>query len=192
MLSVRERFENMGGARNRRRLSSCERSYASEIFRTSIDYRAVEITRGSVFALVSATTIGNIVNLRPAHFLANTLELSKIGRLVLIHELVHVWQFQHGGFDYIRSSLTAQVAGWIRTGSRLAAYDWARADKACLPWNRWNAEQQAQCVSDFNLALDRKRSGNASSQDEQALSRALPYIEKVRAREGAPGQCRSE
>jgi len=177
---------------NRRRLSSCERSYASEIFRASIDYRAVEVTQGSVFALLSATAIANTINLRPAHFLANTLELNEIGRIVLIHELTHVWQFQNGGIGYIRSSLIAQVAGWIRTGSRLAAYDWARADRAGLPWSRWNAEQQAQCVSDFNRALDRTRSGKASSRDEWVLSRALPYIEKVRAREGAPGQRRGE
>src|SRR5256885_3889297 len=67
--------------------------------------------------------------------------------------------------DVCSSDLTAQVAGWIRTGSRLAAYDWARADKTCLPWNRWNAEQQAQCVSDFNLALERGKIGRASCRE---------------------------
>src|SRR5205823_12442866 len=132
-----------------------ERKEAYEVFRDSLDYDAVRISRGSPFAIVTATAIGNVINLRAEHFAGNTLDLSARGRLVLIHELGHVWQYQNGGLAYIRSSLLAQLAGLIATGSRRSAYDWRKAHDARRPWDDWNAEQQAECISHYHQALYR-------------------------------------
>src|SRR5439155_6113153 len=162
----------------RRRLNSSERKEAYEVFRDSLDYDAVRISRGSPFALVTATAIGNVINLRTEHFAGNTLDLSEGGRLVLIHELGHVWQYQNGGLAYIRSSLLAQLAGLITTGSRRTAYDWRKAHNAGRPWHDWNAEQQAECISHYHQAL--------CCGDHQTMRIALPYIPCVRCRDGAP------
>jgi hypothetical protein len=175
-------------AAKRRRLNAKERAYAFEIFSDSIDYDAVEISRRSIFALATATTIGNSINLRAEHFARGTFDLSEAGWFVLIHELGHVWQFQNGGFRYVPSSLVAQFVAWIKTGTRRTAYDWRRADSRGWPWGKWNAEQQAQFLSDYNECLRRTKRGDATGADRQTLSLALPYIERVRRCEGAPGQ----
>jgi hypothetical protein len=164
---------------SRRPLTPAEREDAVRIFRGSIDYDPVVISRGSPFALVSATTIGNRINLRAEHFAGESLELSPKGRLVLIHELAHVWQFQQGGLAYIRSSLIAQVVGWITTGSRRAAYDWRKAHNAGRPWRAWNAEQQAECISHYYAAV--------SWADRDTMRAAFRYVRRMRCRDGAPG-----
>ena len=162
-----------------RPLNASERRDAFEIFYDSIDYDAVAISCGSLFALISATAIGNVINLGREHFLRGTLDLNEKGRRVLIHELAHVWQYQNGGRAYIRSSLLAQLAGWITTGTRRAAYDWRKAQRAGRPWRRWNAEQQAECISSYHQAL--------CLGDDDTMRIALPYIALVRRGEGAPG-----
>jgi hypothetical protein len=166
----------------RRPLTSVERKNALDIFRDSIDYDAVLISRGSPFALVTATTIGNKINLGAGHFVGNTMELSPRGYLVLIHELAHVWQFQNGGFTYIRSSVFVQFVGLITRGSRRAAYDWRKAHNTKLPWDKWNAEQQAECVSHYHVAV--------RCADRDTMRNIFPYIRRVRRREGAPGSLR--
>ena len=97
-----------------RRLEPHEIAYAREIFGEGIDYGAVRIARGSVLATFSATALGNRINLQSVHFAGDTLELNEAGMRVLIHELAHVWQYQHFGLRYIASSLAAQFWAWVR------------------------------------------------------------------------------
>lgn len=169
-----------------RRLTPDERTYAREIFLDSIDYDIVEITRNSMAAEGAARTVGNSINLLDHHFVGDTMDLSPGGLLTLIHELGHVWQYQNGGLDYISSSLVHQAVAAGR-GTRNAAYNWRAADDARIPWESWNAEQQAQCISDYNEALRRINDNNAAPADFNTVVRAEPYIERVRRREGAPG-----
>jgi len=150
-----------------RRLEPHEIAYAREIFGEGIDYGAVRITRGSMLATFSATAVGNRINLQAAHFAGDTLDLSEAGMSVLIHELAHVWQYQSSGLGYIASSLVAQLRSWITTGSRRNAYDWRKV--LHTPWPHWNAEQQAQCISDYNDALQRVRAGKAVAMDTDTL-----------------------
>jgi hypothetical protein len=157
-----------------RRLEPHEIAYAREIFGEGIDYGAVRIARGSALATFSATALGNKINLQRAHFAGDTLDLNEAGMRVLIHELAHVWQYQHFGLRYIASSLAAQFWAWVTTGSRHAAYDWKKA--LHIPWARWNAEQQAQCISDYNDALRRMNVGTACSMDAETLASASPLI----------------
>jgi hypothetical protein len=58
----------------------------------------------------------------------------------LVHECVHVWQFQHGGAAYAVDALLAQ---------RRDGYDWRREIAAGRHrWTDWNPEAQAQMVED--------------------------------------------
>jgi hypothetical protein len=151
-----------------RRLEPHEIAHAREIFGEAIDYGAVRIARGSLLAIFSATALGNRISLQSAHFAGDSLDLNETGKSVLIHELAHVWQYQTSGFRYIASSLAAQVRAWMTTGSRRGAYDWRKA--LHLPWPRWNAEQQAQCISDYNDTLRRMTAGEASAMDGETLA----------------------
>jgi len=158
-----------------RRLDDSEIAYAEDIFGNAIDYGAVRIARGSVFAFFSATTLGNRINLQAEHFAGRTPGLSDAGMLVLIHELAHVWQYQHAGPGYIVSSLAAQAWAWATTGTRRGAYDWRKSLR--VPWSRWNAEQQAQCVSDYNCALRAMIAGTADAMDAETLAVARGILQ---------------
>ena len=67
-----------------------------------------------------------------------------------------------------------------------------------MPWHRWNAEQQAECISDYNEALRRINADAYGADDPQRLedfhtiTLAEPYIELVREGIGAPGSARRE
>lgn len=176
--------------RRSRSLTRPERDYLFEIYRDSVDYTKVTITRNSVLAAGAARTTGNTVNLQDEHFKGDTMELSDAGVLVLAHEMGHVWQYQNGGLAYIPSSLIPQLVAAVTGGDRNAAYDWRSAARRGLPWHEWNAEQQAECISDYNEALRRINAGTGTPADFQTCALALPYIELVRQRIGAPGSSR--
>jgi hypothetical protein len=163
-----------------RPLEPHEIAHAREIFGNAVDYRAVRISRGSVLATFSATALGNRINLQPVHFMAGTFDHNAIGMSVLIHELAHVWQYQHSGLRYVVSSLVAQAWSWARTGSRRGAYDWRKA--LHRPWPRWNAEQQAQCISDYHDALRRMSAGKICPADAETLALARGFLEAHLAR----------
>ena len=176
--------------RRSRSLSGPERDYLWEIYRDSVDYSQVTITRNSIAAVGAARTTGNTINLQDDHFRGDTMALSDAGLLVLAHEMGHVWQYQNGGLAYIPSSLIPQLVAAVTGGDRNAAYDWRSAARRGLPWHEWNAEQQAECISDYNEALRRVNAGTARAADYQTCALALPYIELVRQRIGAPGSSR--
>jgi hypothetical protein len=176
--------------RSSRRLTSDERRYAHEIYHDSVDYDAITITKGSIAATGAARTIGNTINLQARHFKGDTMELSDEGELTLIHEMGHVWQYQNGGLDYIPSSLIPQAIAGIRGLSRNVVYNWREAIRSKIPWEGWNAEQQAECISDYNEALRRIKADAGTLRDYETVTLAEPYIERVRRREGAPGSSR--
>jgi hypothetical protein len=81
---------------------------------------------------------------------------------------------------YVVSSLVAQAWSWARTGSWRGAYDWRKA--LHRPWPRWNAEQQAQCISDYHDALRRMSAGKTCPADAETLSLARGFLEAHLAR----------
>jgi len=171
-----------------RKLSQAEKDYARVIYRNSVDLDAVELRRGSVLSSGDTPrTVGNTINLPDSYFVGDTLELAQNSLLVVIHELGHVWQYQHGGYAYIPSSLLPQAAAALHGQSRNVAYDWRSADSNHIPWEEWNAEQQAECISDYNEALQRIINNTYTLADCETVVRAEPYIAKVRAGVGAPG-----
>jgi len=183
-----------------RRLTSAERKEAETVYQDSIDYDKVEIVCGGIFTIGGvkgdkppiARTVGNKICLTPSDFKEKSTDLMPTGLETLIHELGHVWQFQHGGIAYIPSALSAQHKASKQTGDRNAAYDWRQALKAHLPWEEWNAEQQAQAATDYYDAEKRLEAGlptpsNQPQPDKDTVKDLEPYIAKIRAGEGGPG-----
>jgi len=181
-------------SRRSRSLSEPEKTYLKEIFHDAVDYDKVTITRNSVLSVGAARTTGNTINLQEEHFKADTMELSEAGPnagiLVLAHEMGHVWQYQNGGLSYIPSSLIPQIVAGVTGKSRNAAYDWRDAVRNHIDWPDWNAEQQAECISDYNEAFRRTKDGTATLKDYETVTLAQPFIEFVRARIGAIGSSR--
>ena len=177
-----------------RALTQPEIAYAKDVYVDSIDYTKIRITRDSVLALGAPRTIGNTIHLKSdwGHFKEDTLELTPEGLETLIHEMGHVWQYQNGGLAYIPESLIAQLKAAVSGGDRGGAYDWRAAHKAKTPWEEWNPEQQAEAIEDFNKLLRKSKAGTATPAELHELSVLMPYIEKVRRREGAPTYGRPE
>ncbi|MBS1148961.1 MAG: hypothetical protein H6Q89_659 [Myxococcaceae bacterium] len=106
-----------------------------QVYADALDYRRVRI-RAPVHGLLGIS--------RRAFVIENTLfippEFLPLSPAVLVHELCHVWQHQHGGHAYIADSLHAQLLG---DGYRLA--------KGLAEGKRWgalNCEQQATLLEE--------------------------------------------
>ena len=89
---------------------------------------------------------------------------------VLVHEMTHVWQYQHRGWTYAPAALWAQI-----THLRGGAYDWGPDAQKRRPFSALNPEAQAQAVQDYNSALRRVISGNADSDDYETLKLVKPW-----------------
>lgn len=183
----------MAGRERARALKADEREAARWIFQDSLDLAPIRLTRDSVLAIGAARTVGNTIHLlsKWGHFTGETLDLSDEGRRTLVHELVHVWQYQRGGLAYVPDSLSAQFVATLRHGTRGAAYDWRAARAAGLAWSAWNAEQQAKAIEELHLARGRVLAASARGQPSPAEDLALvelldPCLVELRAGRGAP------
>lgn len=184
--------------RDTRALSEAEKNYARDIFRNSVDLDKVTIAKNSALAAGASRTVGNTISFTDNKFKPNSNDLTddgspRDGMHTLIHELVHVWQYQNQGLEYISSSLVPQAVAGSRA-SRGAAYDWRDAAKNGLPWPSWNAEQQAKCIEEYNTALQRLKADSypddgsgARLKDIDTQSLAEPYVDLLRRKIGAPG-----
>lgn len=132
---------------NSRILRRDEIETAHTLFGDTIDWSVVRITVDSIWSWRSARTIGNTIHLWHSHFEPDGATLTYLaGWPTLIHELTHIWQYQQSGWGYLISSLWAQFKCWR---DRSKAYDWESAIQRGVPWEGWNAEQQAQAVEDY-------------------------------------------
>jgi len=188
----------------RRSLSASDIAYAKQIFRDTIDYTKITITRDSLLSLGAPKTIGNTIHLKSDwggdQFKGDTMELTELGLQTLIHEMGHVWQYQNGGLAYIPESLWAQFKGAFAGKGRGDAYNWQSVHAAGLPWEKWNPEQQAEAIEAYNVTLREynqlqlKISGAPATSGERSRLSALqvklsilePYMRKVWRKEGAP------
>jgi hypothetical protein len=110
-----------------------------KVFGTGLNYQMVRLTRMS--ALVAA------VNGSRAFTLATTIHLPAKAYLamaqypsLLVHEMVHVWQYQRTGWSYATNALWAQTGG--------DGYDFAKALREGKSWQKMNPEQQAQMIQE--------------------------------------------
>lgn len=171
-----------------RALTNAEITYAREVFLDSLDYTKIRITRDSIYATGAPRTLGNTIHLKSSwgHFVGDGLELTDEGKLTLIHEMTHVWQYQNGGLAYIPESLIAQLGAVLGSGDRGGAYDWRAAHKEKKPWAKWNPEQQAAAVEDYNRLLRKSKDKTATVAEIAELAVLTTYMRFVWSREGAP------
>ena len=109
-------FSDVAGGLSGRALTSAERAIADGVFGASIDLARVRLIPTDV---LEYRTVGNNIRV-PRDFTVADEYMTQ----TLIHELTHVWQYQHGGTSYISHSLQTQIAGALR-GNRNFAYDYA-------------------------------------------------------------------
>ncbi|MCO6493658.1 MAG: hypothetical protein J5I98_34880 [Phaeodactylibacter sp.] len=124
---------------NSRPLSAWEKKLARPIFGKSINYQRVRIDEYSVAG-------PRQLSLCYVSFYC----INSWGRMdnsLLIHELVHVWQYQKMGIVYIPRALAAQ---WGPEGYNYGgAEGLAAAQRAGRRFKDFNPEQQADIVSDY-------------------------------------------
>lgn len=157
-----------------RELSGAEVAALVRVFEGSVDYSRVQVKEGTSGLLTVAGrpfVHGDSVYV-PTGWLPLTGD-------TLTHELVHVWQFQHGGADYMREALVAQ---WLGDG-----YDWKKGVAEGRAWAQLNPEQQAALIEAGHQAGFFDRPGQTFScggtDYTVYLARA---VAELRAGRGAP------
>jgi len=116
-----------------RNLTGAEITELRKVYGDSIDYSKVRIKEGSsgLFSLTGRPfTHGDTIYVPP-----NSLPLASD---VLVHEMGHVWQHQHGGTDYMSEALWAQNFG--------DGYDFEKGISQGKSWSELNPEQQAELL----------------------------------------------
>jgi hypothetical protein len=157
-------------SKSSRALTSAEIAYADKVFRGSIDYSKVKIAKGGISTAGDyARTIGNTIHMPKNAFASGSMELDPDHSDLLVHEMTHVWQYQHHGWTYAPAALWAQL---IHGGG---AYNWRPAAKKGVSWNDLNPEAQGDAVKDYNAALRAVISGNAGADDYETLKLIAPW-----------------
>jgi len=123
--------------RNDRTLTKTERDLLHRVFRGSISLYNVRLIEGRAGAFG--------INNRP-FTLGNTIYMKSTSTSTdpetLVHECVHVWQYQNVGSRYTMDALGAQAA-------LPDAYDWqAEVTKGHTNWKDFNKEAQAELIGD--------------------------------------------
>jgi hypothetical protein len=134
-----------------RPLKSGEIAYARRVFRETVPYGEVFVTPlmgagGAAFTLPGPT--GYMLNVGPTAFSQDMSGPPDLKQL-LIHELTHVWQGEHGSWpgSYVFDSVWHQGKSIAQTGDRNNAYTYT----AGRPWSWYNVEQQANIVQDWSV-----------------------------------------
>lgn len=123
----------------KRRLTEQERGILWPIFRESLNYNAIELVVGPAGVL---TIFGR------AFTMGYTIYLPSYSPETLVHECVHTWQFQFGGFEYIGNSALNQLDR-IVFSPRYQPYNWKPRIDAGESWYTLKSvEAQAKFIED--------------------------------------------
>lgn len=130
---------------NERKLTKAEIDMLRIVFQNSISLYDIRLIEGwsGIFGTTTngAFTLNNTIYLNQTNLATNPE--------VLVHECVHVWQYQNHGNRYIGDALGAQAV-YGRTGTSGDAYDWsAELARGKTDWNEFNAEAQAQLINEI-------------------------------------------
>jgi hypothetical protein len=126
----------------KRRLTERERSFLYPIFRDSLNYGAIEIVPGKAGLLgISGRSFT----------MGFTIYLAAPADDTLVHECVHVWQFEFTGFRYIGNSALNQLDSSV-FNKGYDPYSWTgKIDGGATWYTLGSAEAQAQLIQDvFN------------------------------------------
>lgn len=133
----------------KRLLSQREIELARNTLGNAIDWRKVQIADGAWWLLHphAAITCGNTIVFPPAHYQKDFSQSDVETRAWFIHELVHVWQYQHG-----YPLLFAGVCLAVRGGYYQARGYIYPALNTINAFRDLNMEQQARVVQHYYLA----------------------------------------
>jgi hypothetical protein len=134
-----------------RTMTEYEIRQARRVFGDAIDYTKVRINEGSISAKVAsvggyARTIGNTVHMP---------EGGSRNMAFMIHELTHVWQYQHQGWTYAPKCIWAQITeGYSYVPSDLDQWNAHLEGKDPLPSTPdealRSARQEGKTLQSFN------------------------------------------
>ncbi|HKU43901.1 MAG TPA: hypothetical protein VJR89_37330 [Polyangiales bacterium] len=112
------------------------------VFGESIDYDAVRLKEGPLGLWDSKPGGPDATGGPRPMTMGNTIYMHRhTDPETLVHEMMHVWQHQHGGNDYIPKAQLPQLR------SSAAAYRWTD-DVGKLAWRDLSPEKQAELISD--------------------------------------------
>jgi hypothetical protein len=114
-----------------------------------------------------------------------------IDHQTLIHELMHIWQYQTMGTQYISDSIWHQVGAAVATGSRAAAYEVTDADMRTRSLSALPAEKQAVIVETYFANPNIRSDPNYRRFIEQ-VRRARPLPESLIFEEAVFGPNRGQ
>jgi hypothetical protein len=126
-----------------RALTEAEMALAQPVFGRSIDFARVRLILTGV---LEYRTVGNNIRV-PPDFSVGDQQMAE----TLIHELTHVWQYQHGGTAYLSHSLQTQIAASAGQGSRNFAYAYTLGAESTF--FDFTPEQQAEIVENYFAML---------------------------------------
>jgi hypothetical protein len=155
-----------------RALKNSEIGELQRVFIDSINYQSVTLKVGNSHLLTLP---------HRAFVLANTIYIPEIDFPLdlLVHEMTHVWQHQHGGVQYISKALWAQFFG--------QGYDFPLGIAQGREWAELNPEQQAELIQQAYRAgyfhLGEQQFIYQAQDYSEYLQRAVRYL---RAGQGAP------
>lgn len=130
------------------KLNEKELSLLQSVFGDSIDYSKVKIYSGGIWSYKSTRTVGNSIYFQEDYEFEKHRDLTYI-RSILIHEFVHIWQYQNFGWKYAFGSMFDQLISFIFTGKRIGAYQYKLEENKKL--TGYGFEQQAQIIQDYWL-----------------------------------------
>lgn len=123
-----------------RALYNWELEIIDDIYQGSVDASRVRVVETKI--LNAPTTLGNQIRVSPGWSFADD------NKPVLVHEMMHVWQYQVRGTDYITCSVYHNISGAIATGDRNVAYmNYRLGPNSSL--SDFTAEEQATIVGDY-------------------------------------------
>lgn len=127
-------------------LSPYEESCLLDVFGPQLCLRTMRLRFGSLLSIGASRTTGRTISLQRSW---QTIRNEPIFLGLLVHEIVHVWQFHRVGWSYAWGSLWEQWIAWVKRGSRHAAYRYFLDEST--NFCNYGYEQQAQMIQDWFL-----------------------------------------
>lgn len=163
-----------------RKLTEDEIAELRKVYGDSIDYDEVVVREGDIGLFNRddrPLVLGNTV-LVPEGRLD---EDGQISAHDLVHEAAHLWQFQHGGIDYIKESLQDQG----QEGS--GAYEYEDDVLAGKPWEELGPEQQAHLIEEaYEQGYFDSPNGTFEINGQDATAYLEEALRQLHAGQGAP------
>jgi hypothetical protein len=123
-----------------RALFQWEYDVIRDIFQSGVDASRIRVVEARI--LNAPTTLGNQIRVPPGWTFDND------NKPVLVHETMHVWQYQTLGTSYITDSVYHNASGQIATGNRNVAYmNYRLTPNASI--TGFSAEEMATIVGDY-------------------------------------------